>query len=153
MTLQEEFESTGYASWINSELYPDGKIYTKEYTHWLEQQVFSLRSLIVPCLPEEKKIIAQFVYLESLENLFGNSPYASLFINPEDYKYELQNQPKVGDSLSFQTIFNKEDYSDSEWSDLEKASSSIRVKDIYSDGEDKLIVYLEDIPREININC
>ena len=34
--LQIEFESTGYNSWINSDLYPDGKIYTKEYTEWLE---------------------------------------------------------------------------------------------------------------------
>ncbi len=31
--LQEEFEATGYTSWINADLYPNGKIYTQEYTH------------------------------------------------------------------------------------------------------------------------
>lgn len=41
--LQQEFENNGYASWINSDLYPDGKIYTKEYTKWLEGQVLALR--------------------------------------------------------------------------------------------------------------
>ena len=42
--LQDEFEATGYASWINSDLYPDGRIYTKEYTEWLEKQVLEMRS-------------------------------------------------------------------------------------------------------------
>ena len=41
--LQKEFEATGYTSWINADLYPDGKIYTQEYTHWLEKQVLVLR--------------------------------------------------------------------------------------------------------------
>jgi hypothetical protein len=41
--LQKEFEGTGYTSWVNSDLYPDGKIYTQEYTHWLEKQVLALR--------------------------------------------------------------------------------------------------------------
>lgn len=41
--LQKEFEATGYPSWINADLYPDGKIYTKEYTEWLEKQVQALR--------------------------------------------------------------------------------------------------------------
>jgi hypothetical protein len=41
--LQKEFEATRYTSWINSDLYPDGKIYTKEYTQWLERQVLALR--------------------------------------------------------------------------------------------------------------
>lgn len=41
--LQKEFEATGYASWINASLYPDGKIYTQEYTQWLERQVLELR--------------------------------------------------------------------------------------------------------------
>tara|TARA_R110000868_G_C10820979_1_gene758627 strand:+ start:638 stop:886 length:249 start_codon:yes stop_codon:yes gene_type:complete len=40
--LQKEFEATGYTSWINADLYPDGKIYTKEYTQWLELQVLAL---------------------------------------------------------------------------------------------------------------
>jgi hypothetical protein len=41
--LQKKFEATGYTSWINADLYPDGKIYTKEYTQWLERQVLALR--------------------------------------------------------------------------------------------------------------
>lgn len=41
--LQKEFEATGYTSWINADLYPDGKIYTKEYTEWLEKKVQALR--------------------------------------------------------------------------------------------------------------
>lgn len=41
--LQKEFEATGYTSWINADLYPDGKIYTQEYTQWLERQVLALR--------------------------------------------------------------------------------------------------------------
>ena len=40
--LQKEFEATGYTSWINADLYPDGKIYTQEYTQWLERQVLAL---------------------------------------------------------------------------------------------------------------
>jgi hypothetical protein len=41
--LQKEFEATGYTSWINADLYPDEKIYTQEYTQWLERQVLILR--------------------------------------------------------------------------------------------------------------
>lgn len=41
--LQKEFEATGYTSWINSDIYPDGKIHTKEYTEWLESKVSELR--------------------------------------------------------------------------------------------------------------
>ncbi len=41
--LQKEFEATGYTSWINADLYPNGKIYTQEYTQWLERQVLALR--------------------------------------------------------------------------------------------------------------
>jgi len=43
--LQKEFEATGFSSWINDSLYPDGKIYTKEYTEWLERQVLVLRKI------------------------------------------------------------------------------------------------------------
>jgi hypothetical protein len=46
--LQQEFEATGYVSWINSDLYPDGKIYTQEYTQWLEKQVLALRNNLEP---------------------------------------------------------------------------------------------------------
>ena len=45
--LQKEFEATGYTSWINADLYPDGKIYTQEYTQWLEKQVLALRQPLV----------------------------------------------------------------------------------------------------------
>jgi hypothetical protein len=45
--LQKEFEATGYTSWINADLYPDEKIYTKEYTQWLERQVLALRQPLV----------------------------------------------------------------------------------------------------------
>ena len=47
--LQKEFEATGYTSWINADLYPDGKIYTQEYTQWLERQVLALRQTHVIC--------------------------------------------------------------------------------------------------------
>ena len=43
--LQKEFESTGQASWVNSDIYPDGKIHTREYTEWLERMVLDLRKL------------------------------------------------------------------------------------------------------------
>jgi hypothetical protein len=45
--LQKEFEATGYTSWINADLYPDGKIYTQEYTQWLERQVLALLQPLV----------------------------------------------------------------------------------------------------------
>ena len=35
--LRKEFEQIGYNVWINADIYPDGKIYTKEYTEWLER--------------------------------------------------------------------------------------------------------------------
>ena len=42
-SLQKEFEATtGNASWINSDIYPDGRIYTKAYTEWLEQKLTAL---------------------------------------------------------------------------------------------------------------
>jgi hypothetical protein len=55
--LQKEFEATGYTSWINANLYPDGKIYTQEYTQWLERQVLALRqSPVISCVcPNEIK--------------------------------------------------------------------------------------------------
>lgn len=57
--LQKEFEATGYTSWINSDLYPDGKIYTKEYTQWLERQVLSLRQ--PPVMPSLTPQIIGFI--------------------------------------------------------------------------------------------
>jgi len=41
--LQKQFEATGYISWLNSDLYPDGKIYSKEYTEWLENKTKELQ--------------------------------------------------------------------------------------------------------------
>ena len=49
--LQKEFESTGYNSWVNSDLYPDGKIYTKEYTEWLEKKFDEVNSMM--CIKKE----------------------------------------------------------------------------------------------------
>ncbi len=42
-SLQKEFEATGYASWINSDTYPNGRIYTNEYVNWLEKQLTMYR--------------------------------------------------------------------------------------------------------------
>lgn len=45
--LQKEFEATGFTTCIYANLYPDGKIYTQEYTQWLERQVLALRQPLV----------------------------------------------------------------------------------------------------------
>lgn len=58
--LQKQFEATGYASWINSELYPDGQIYTKEYTQWLEKQLEAKQN----ALQNEKIVVAIAAHLE-----------------------------------------------------------------------------------------
>lgn len=55
--LQREFEATGYTSWINADLYPDGKIYTQEYTEWLEKQVQALRIALVVGRSEQLPIL------------------------------------------------------------------------------------------------
>lgn len=44
--LQKEFEATGYTSWINLDLYPNGKIYTNEYVEWLEKRIEALNRKI-----------------------------------------------------------------------------------------------------------
>lgn len=54
--LQKEFEATGYTSWINADLYPDGKIYTQEYTQWLERQVLALRQPLVVGKSEQLRL-------------------------------------------------------------------------------------------------
>jgi hypothetical protein len=54
--LQKEYEDTGYASWINSEIYPNGKIYTQEYTNWLENQLLELRKTAIKSNKEIEKI-------------------------------------------------------------------------------------------------
>lgn len=43
LTPQAEFEALGYSSWINADIYPNGKIYTQEYTEWLEKNLLHLR--------------------------------------------------------------------------------------------------------------
>ena len=58
LELQKEFESTGYSSWINSDLYFNGKIYTQEYTEWLEKIIHTLRAENA-ILKTEKKIYAK----------------------------------------------------------------------------------------------
>ena len=58
--LQKEFEKTGYASYINSDIYPDGKIYTKEYTEWLEKKVKNNIDL-ADVSQQRKHVITDFV--------------------------------------------------------------------------------------------
>lgn len=68
--LQKEFEATGYASWINADLYPDGKIYAKEYTQWLERQVLALRQkpiIASPCCGSELINFRTYGYNECVE--------------------------------------------------------------------------------------
>lgn len=60
--LQKEFEATGYTSWINADLYPDGKIYTQEYARWLERQVLAARQPPVSgSLQEHKDVIRELI--------------------------------------------------------------------------------------------
>ena len=40
--LRQQFEAeTGCASWINADIYPNGRIDTREYTEWLENRLTS----------------------------------------------------------------------------------------------------------------
>lgn len=45
--LQKEFEELGQSCWINLFTYPHGKIYSKEYTEWLEKKVNDLKRLLI----------------------------------------------------------------------------------------------------------
>ncbi len=63
--LQKEFEATGYTSWINADLYPDGKIYTQEYTQWLERQVLALRQ---PLVSGSLPLVSRDELISSLED-------------------------------------------------------------------------------------
>lgn len=57
--LQKQFETaTGQASWINSDIYHDGKIYTKPYTEWLESLVMSNAHPVKPSNFTEKAVLA-----------------------------------------------------------------------------------------------
>ena len=56
--LRKEFEDKGYSSWINSDIYPDGKIYTKEYTEYLETKLLKINSEI-ELLKEAKQVLLQ----------------------------------------------------------------------------------------------
>ena len=68
MDLRKEFEKTGYNSWINSDMYPDGKIYTKEYTEWLEKRLVKL--LAKPAVDEKNAIeYAEFCVICDREKL------------------------------------------------------------------------------------
>jgi hypothetical protein len=42
--LRKHYEDIGYTTWINSDIYPDGRIYTKEYTEWIEWQLIKLNT-------------------------------------------------------------------------------------------------------------
>ena len=57
--LQIEFENTGYTSWINSDIYPDGKIYTQEYTRWLEKELLASRESKF-AVPSEESLNVNF---------------------------------------------------------------------------------------------
>ena len=55
--LQKKFETEkSQASWINSEIYPDGKIYTKPYTEWLEKEIQSLTEQLQKCENEKNEL-------------------------------------------------------------------------------------------------
>lgn len=56
--LRKEFEEKGYSSLINSDIYPDGKIYTKEYTEFLETKLLKIKSE-VELLKEAKQVLLQ----------------------------------------------------------------------------------------------
>lgn len=79
--LQKEFEATGYTSWINADLYPDGKIYTQEYTRWLERQVLALRQ------PTVSGSVAVEDALAFAEYLSNNFDYYDCNANGHVYKW------------------------------------------------------------------
>ena len=56
--LRKEFEEKGFVSWINSDIYPCGKIYTKEYTEFLETKLLKIKSEI-ELLKEANKVLLQ----------------------------------------------------------------------------------------------
>jgi len=93
--LQKQFEATGYASWINSEIYPDGQIYTKEYTEWLENKVKTqlsapsfldaIKSNPITMQNQEKIIEAIAAYLEreTIHYHTTSEGFALMFIGKE----------------------------------------------------------------------
>lgn len=45
--LIKEFEDgSSHAAWINSDIYPNGKISTQEYVAWLENELTDLRGRV-----------------------------------------------------------------------------------------------------------
>lgn len=49
LDLEKIFEQeTGNAAWINSDIYPDGKIHTREYVEWLAEKVKALVQIAFP---------------------------------------------------------------------------------------------------------
>ena len=80
--LQKEFEATGYTSWINADLYPDGKIYTQEYTEWLEKQVQALRIALVVREKEQLKAFVDWFHGLSQEELaWYEGRYVEVFLS------------------------------------------------------------------------
>lgn len=69
--LQKQFEDLGYCSWINSEIYPDGKIYTKEYTEWIEEQLIDLKQ-------KNEKLIE---FLQEIEKEYDNLSWSGSTIS------------------------------------------------------------------------
>jgi len=93
--LQKQFESTGYASWINSEIYPDGQIYTKEYTEWLENKVKT--QLSAPSFLEAIK--SEPITMQNQENII-QSIAASLRVILIEYGVEWKRQEIINDMVS-----------------------------------------------------
>lgn len=56
--LQKDFEmQTGKASYINSDIYPCGTIYTKAYTEWLEEKLEHHRLKIIELVELSEKLV------------------------------------------------------------------------------------------------
>jgi len=62
--LQKEFESTGYSSWINSDIYPNGKVYTNEYVLWLEEKINQKQEKPAKESKPAKEIISEIICKE-----------------------------------------------------------------------------------------
>lgn len=48
----KEFEKTGHIAWVNADIYPDGKIYTQEFTEWLAKRLEELERKAWECSVE-----------------------------------------------------------------------------------------------------
>ena len=81
--LRKEFEKeTSFPVWINADIYPDGKIYTREYTEWLETRLENLSKQHRPSIE-----VIEVGYPKSLIQRTGNA--TSELIKTEDLIKEL----------------------------------------------------------------